>query len=54
MVAATPSSVREELRLCCMLAVDEQTPLDAPLFPVVAATDAALHKGAVVESLCSL
>ncbi len=53
-VAAIPPAVREELRLCCMLAVEAQTPLNAPLFPVVAATDASLHSGAVVEAQCSL
>ncbi len=54
MVAAIPPSVCEEFSLCCMLAVDAQTPLDAPLFPVVVATDASLHIGAVIEAQCSL
>ena len=40
--------------MCCFLAVDAQTPLDAPFFPVVAATDASLHHGAVVEAECSI
>ena len=53
-VAPLSPAVCSELLLCCLLAVDAQLPLDAPLFPVVAATDASLHHGAVVEAPCSL
>ena len=53
-VAPLSPAVCSELLLCCLLAVDAQLPLDAPLFPVVAATDASLHHCAVVEAPCSL
>ena len=53
-VASLSSAVKGELLMCCFLASDAQTPLDAPFFPVVSATDASLHHGAVVESRRSL
>ncbi len=53
-VAPIPVAVRDELFLRCLFVLDVQTPLYAVLFPVVAATDASLHSGAVVEAQCSL
>ena len=53
-VAPLSPAVCSELLWCYRLAVDTQLPLDVPLFPVVAATDASLHHGAVVEAPCSL
>ena len=53
---ATPltAALRDELLMCCLLACDAQVSLETPYFPVVSATDASLHHGAVVETVCDL
>ncbi len=48
-----PVVVADELMMCCLLGGEAVAPLDAPLSPVVAASDASLHRGAVVETRCS-
>jgi hypothetical protein len=53
-VATLDGRAVDELLLCCMLAGEAQTPLDAPWSPLVVATDASLHHGAVVEAATSL
>ncbi len=53
--ARLPAAVADELRLCCLLGAEVvRVLLDAPLCPVVSATDASLHHGAAVEASCSL
>ncbi len=42
--ARLPAAVADELRLCCLLGAEVAAPLDAPLCPGVAATDASLHR----------
>ncbi len=49
-----PAVVLDELMMCCLMGGEAVAPLDAPMSPTVAASDASMHLGAVVETRCSL
>ncbi len=46
--------VADELMTCFLLGGVAVAPLDLPFCPEVLATDASLHRGAVVEAECRL
>ncbi len=45
-----PAPVADELKMCCLLGGEAVAPLGVPLSPLVAASEASLHRGAVCET----